>query len=511
MDTLPAEILHVVFSKLTTEDIQSMRLVNKRCSDIGAYYLLSEVSFFMSRESLERLQWLSQHPTLSQQVRTIRYQANVLQEISNPEVFKDYMNVPHDHDRYPVQPGPSASDREWRLFERNREKWRFGGEVLSTRQLKGRISSYAQICAAQKADIESGIDQRILAEAIPRFSNLRNMFFTARPTCCHAYKERYMERFKELAITPPTKPNTEFTVSQLSSYLNPLAGTQIRLEVFRAAHVSPEIFQFPKFKGQLKAIQPNLAQVKECVLNFKLDANKTEWLHLDGGPEKCFKVLKPGGLPKLLASMPQLRHLSVSFDDCPCSTKVPLQQIVGTNRWPNLEDLALSQFSATEDSLLKFLVEHVDSLRRVRLSNPVLSRGSWIKVTREMKAQLKLARAQFTETLRGSQPHENWDMRSLNIEYTGPFGVGYTTLSEDLNHYITSNGDEEDMDFPDAMSTTSEDADMSDVGIMSTSTNPLEEDSMYVDPSEVDDYDGLPEQLAAIEAAAEIAEEESYW
>ena len=478
MDKLPPEILHSICALLQPAEIRSIRLVDRKLSLIGSYYLISAVSFYLSAESLERLHQISLHPILCQQVKSLHYQANVLQEIKTVPMYKEVMNGGgHRHERRPEPPGAESTDRERRLYIRNEAKWRRGqSDILSTQQIRKLIRSYTKICEKQQEDIKTGLDRTILREVIARFPNLKHMTYTARPTCCHGFSERFMERFKDLGITPPTSPDTSHSVNSLVNYLAPLAGSKIELDELYVCHVSPEFLRMPKFNIELTSIKTSLATITDCKLSFKLDAQKSERLHQDGG-EQAFAVLKDGGLPMFLASMPQLQSLWVAFEDCPCQTKVPLDRILGDHEWPDLFSLTLGQFSATEDELLDCLTRHVDSLVKISFDNANLTKGSWLSLTYAMRKDLALEDAAFHDTLRSEAFGEHWDMRSLNID-----ALDYlSTLSDDLNVWICSGpDDDEDME---------EDLAMDDSEDWLMSMNPLMDTDLYVDPDDIDASD----------------------
>lgn len=478
MNRLPPEILHAICELLPRADVPSIRLVNKKLSLIGLYYLISRVSFFLSKESLQRLHDISIHPILCQQVRTLHYQANVLKDIKNIAVYKDIMNTDvHRHDRRPQSPGPDASERERRLYLRNEAKWRRGdSELVSSRQIRNMMCSYSKICTQQTDDIRNHVDRDLLATAVTRFPNLKNMTFTARPTCCHGFGQRFMERFKDLRITPPTRPDTGPTVKFLSNYLNPLAGTNVKLDSLFISHVSPEILRMPKLNKQIESLKSNLASITDCTLSFKLDAEKTSRLH-DEGADATFAVMKHGGLPLLLSHMPRLRHLLISFDDCPCQTKIPLDRILGDHEWPNLRSLTLAQFSTTDEKLMDTLIERMPCLWKLSFSNVTLTEGSWMEVTANMKKYLSLEEAVLSEILRSEEFAEYWDMRNVNMEALGY--DAFITLGDDLNRWICEGIDTDEM----------EDEDIEDEMM---DFNPLMDAEIYADPQDLDEEELPP-------------------
>lgn len=156
MENISPEILHIVCSFLRVDDVLSFRLVGRSFADIGAAYMLPEVTFYMHDEELRRLREISLHPVFSRHVCSLTYFAHAL---DSPKVtFREFVR---DHRR----------ELRWnrRLRRRN----------LSTPQLMVEYRKYEEAADRQAAIMTAQTDIDVLKEVMPRFPNLQQMTMSA--------------------------------------------------------------------------------------------------------------------------------------------------------------------------------------------------------------------------------------------------------------------------------------------------------------------------------------------
>lgn len=84
--------------------------------------------------------------------------------------------------------------------------------------------------------------------------------------------------------------------------------------------------------------------------------------------------------------MPHLRTLKLKlpraaeydvYDDDQLIEIITLDNVVGSLTWPKLRDFGLSTLVTTEDDLVDFLLRHQTKLRRLSLSDIVITDGEW--------------------------------------------------------------------------------------------------------------------------------------
>lgn len=155
MDSVAPEILHIVCSFLSVIDIPNFRLVGRVFADIGAAYMLPEVTFFMNQAELERLRDISLHPIFSRHVTSLTYFAWALDDpkISLHEFLASYKR-----------------DLHWWCGVGTQK-----GAALSRDELLVEYRRYEAAVDKQKAILEAGADQAMLCEVMPRFPNLQQI------------------------------------------------------------------------------------------------------------------------------------------------------------------------------------------------------------------------------------------------------------------------------------------------------------------------------------------------
>lgn len=95
MDRLPAEILdNICADHLPKKNLFSFRSVCKAFASIGIRHTLSEVRVAYLPHTFARLKAISKHPVISQYVKTIIYQVDILLIIYSFKEYKNHMNLP---------------------------------------------------------------------------------------------------------------------------------------------------------------------------------------------------------------------------------------------------------------------------------------------------------------------------------------------------------------------------------------------------------------------------------
>ena len=155
MDSVAPEILHIVCSFLGTADVPNFRLVGRAFADIGAAYMLPEVTFFLNETELERLRDISRHPVFSRHVTSLTYFAWALDD-------------------------PKISLRQFLARYKRDLRWKRGlgahGEPsLSRDRLLAEYKKYEAAADKQKAILEFEADEAVLLDAMSRFHNLRQI------------------------------------------------------------------------------------------------------------------------------------------------------------------------------------------------------------------------------------------------------------------------------------------------------------------------------------------------
>ena len=94
MDELPSEIAHMVFAQLTPRDAASLRLLCRTLSVLGLEYLVPRFHLVFKSSSFEQLRQISEHPVISQHVKSLYYEADTLKKIETTEGGEEEMREP---------------------------------------------------------------------------------------------------------------------------------------------------------------------------------------------------------------------------------------------------------------------------------------------------------------------------------------------------------------------------------------------------------------------------------
>jgi hypothetical protein len=393
MDSCPAEVLHAICALLAPADIAAFRLVAKDLAVIGAHYLVNQVRFHTSQDSLNRLQKMSEHAVFSHSAKILYWEASRLDaDITLPQlrdVMQKAATAKAAADTKPKPPPPGASLREQRLFRRNLAKW--NSDSKETEQnIKSQFRKYQKIVASEDEAEEALLSYNsALTTAIRRFSHLKEVHFDNEPSKCqHMYSQRFGARFDKVAFPIPFDRDTGSSVWQIRELLIGIANSESKVEKLVVHSMAPSFFQF--------LTGPTINQVHQAVCNLK---HVSLWFRLDEDHEHvddggCFGILNRGGLRDLLAAAPLLEHLAVRFDHFPEGGVTTLANVVGDVGWRNLRCLRISQLSTSEAELMACLIR-LKSLKEVSLGWMTLTKGSWEHTVERMQRELSLELADF--------------------------------------------------------------------------------------------------------------------
>ena len=101
MQSLPPEIIHIIFSHLRPEYVTKVRLVCQRFAHIGLSHLRRSYNLRFHPRSFKRLLEISQHPIVSQHVESLHYEANHIVTSISREGWEEHITAA-DSSLFPV-------------------------------------------------------------------------------------------------------------------------------------------------------------------------------------------------------------------------------------------------------------------------------------------------------------------------------------------------------------------------------------------------------------------------
>ena len=373
MESCPPEILHAICSLLASADTASFRVTSKCLAAVGAHYLVRNVTFHLSPDSLERLEKISDHPVLRQHVTSLIYEAATLYSVPSLSFYTELLKGPADYSQRPKSPPADASPRELRLYERNERKWRRGNlKALSERQLEKQFNVYSEACRAQNSAMRSKLDVAAMSKAIPRFPRLQSI---------HLYNSARCRQ------------------------------------------------------SDLDNVKNAIREATEIDLNFRVEEVFANDLH-QLGSKSCYAVLENGKLRAFLESATHLEKLRVAFgDDGFHGPTLDLKHVLGTCAWPSLSSLSLDSLDTTAENLVDIL-KRQPSLKNLRLGLINLSKGTWTDVLDEMRVYLDLEDAHFWAFLTEDESGEVFNMSYIHADCFIDAPELQYHLSEAIEEYV---------------------------------------------------------------------------
>jgi hypothetical protein len=406
---IPPEIIYGVCSLLSVDDILSFRLVNKLFADIGAAYMLPEVTFYMHQQELNRLKEISLHPVFSKHVKSLTYFA---QALDSPKLtWREFM---HDHKR----------EMRWnsKLKKLN----------LTPAQLMAEYKKYIDALAEQDAIFSSRYDIALLSDILPRFPQLKVLTMSAGNTFYEGHyrlhRKKPLDDFLRNGYMTSIHPEGK---RPLDALLTANAQAQCALTSLRAGSLHWRFFK--RSSRQLTRMFRPLANLTSIQLTVSVDP-ADEKIREGNSLRKCQRVLAKGAIRKILGSMPQLRSVRIEIINLECDEKEKgawLRDIIEPGfHWPNLKELVLGGIASNRTELMNALVLHKDTLQKLCLRDITLASTSWKKLLPDIRKHLCLAEACICGDIYGQYEDED-DMIDPLDHLMGPpeEGLQYWDLS----------------------------------------------------------------------------------
>ncbi|KAI0020045.1 hypothetical protein F4780DRAFT_744342 [Xylariomycetidae sp. FL0641] len=429
MDKIAPEILHIVCSFLGIDDLLNFRLVGRAFADIGAAYMLPEVTFYMHRQELERLREISLHPIFSRNLCSLTYFAQALD-------------------------CPKVSLREFLRDHKRQMRWnsKLKKLNLSSHQLLQEYKKYEEAAEQQSEIMHNRVDVALLKEVLPRFPNLQhitmsagNMFYEGR------FRNRRRKPLEDIMRGDNMYSLNPEGVRPFEALLLANAEAKCQLKCLRAGSLHWRFFR--RSSAELHRMFRPLANL--TAIEFIISVEPAdERVHEHDSAGRCRKVLAKGALKNILKSMPQLRSLCVEVVSMECEDLDKggeLEHIIDPGfRWPNLRELVLGGIECERGQLTKVLELHKDSLQRLCLRDIYLRASSWKKLLPDIRKKLFLVEACICGDLYGhsedgEEPEDFFGMTDdfgMDLEYwdLSVPEVGDQEMRDSINVYCRFGG-----------------------------------------------------------------------
>lgn len=430
LDRLPPEILDMICEESSGQNIPALRLQCRYLCKIATAHLLRSVVVRFKKTSIESLLQLSSHPQLSQNVRTIIYEPNLLERQSRQAwekgiPLRDY----HEISDIPAPPKQSASQREWRLYHRSLKKavCQHDRGPYSPQELDAAWPIYQRYLQEQGDLVHRDNACQDLSRAVQRFPNLSALHVNfgfglwcgpgwSPDTRVNPYGDGLCQAFSTAHGDGET-PGVE----QIVSLINMLDTVDVKLASLRIGNLSWRFFlQYVEDhigKSELfyaiKRVVQSLRDIKlvittwSSLVNYDDDDEDSEVLEYFE-VEECRAYLDRGSLGRILSGAPDLHKLAIEFDANMIKSPIDFQYLVLDTHWSHLHTIELDSVDAHEDDWIEFFKRHATSLKYVSVAAIRLMDGNWPDVLERMQDLLNLEEAHFDKELWGVAPKQIW-------------------------------------------------------------------------------------------------------
>lgn len=433
LDRLPPEILHAICEHLFEDDIPALRLQCKYLCEAATLHFLRSVEVRFKKTSIESLLALSKHPILRHNVETIMYEPNLVAKEPRAQWEKNasMLGFSRRLDEMPHPPKQSASEREWRLFNRTSEAVvRQAMEQKRTQEeLDLAWPIYQRYLEEQDDMLRRGHACQDLLQAFQGFPNLSAIHINYEWGLWDGIgsSNPYEDGLCKASGHNVDAGDTARGLKEMMPVLRMLCEANLNLPSFRIGSLNWRFLEGCGDDGEHADFFEKIKQMMASLEDFELVI--TTWSDFDTDDsnifreevDKCREYLANGVLGRLLAAAPDLRKLAISSDAYEGQCPIDFKYLVLDTHWPHLHTIKLDSVDTHEEDWMRFFERHATTIKRLSLSMIRLLEGEWADVLERMQRLLDLDEVHFDHDLLGVEPWQYWAM--------APWG--YTSSKDD--------------------------------------------------------------------------------
>ncbi|KAI0164976.1 hypothetical protein GGR57DRAFT_451286 [Xylariaceae sp. FL1272] len=331
MDTLPVELLRLIYTHCDPESVRSLRAVTPTLADVGYEYLLSPHFTAVNwRNDIDRLHCIALHDRLRGSVKSINL---FLGELS----FYDAWST--SWAQHFVAPPEERAE----LMGNAREEF---DKIAQGRKKVGPLHL--------KAD-----DLREACSALPNLQELQVSFAQCPSTLDNMF-------LREVFDWPNCrKLDRQETYSNLDAIIFALHG--IKLRSFKVDRLPLEIFRLSNHRSHWFTHAQSFSSLTN--LDLTLDPSGLQ------GPSSAFRAVN--GLGRILHLATNLQRLRLAFHPYTSEHSkfaLSFRELLFNFTYTQLTDLVLEGISCDEEDIKDFLARHGATLQRLRLGGRGLAK-----------------------------------------------------------------------------------------------------------------------------------------
>lgn len=459
--TLPPELLHLIFSKLSIEDVLALRTSCSIFASVGLDYFEDEIPLVFHRDKFRALTEIAGHPKLSKQMRSLFYVVDRCQ-IQSFEQWDHCRPDPHPEETAYDRDAELHTERDFRAYARecDQDLYRFFKRKAAVPGCE-RKAAYEKFCALCQDIInveDEGYDLNCLRVLFAKCPRIREVTIGSQMYIVRRLKAN-TTAFGD-AMTRPLKDRHCWTsgVHQVLSVAKAAQNAGTRLDSLTLASVSPKLFDRhgdvgeEEWRALKRLVQPlrRLRMFTQMTTPNPTQDDEVDKLHLGITQMQfdCEQNFADGYLHEILSSATELRVLKLGMpqwrpmppwndgNDDPLYSR--LDWALGEIVYPHLYELSISDCEVDEEYLVDLILRHKATLRRLSLSNiSLLDFGaSWVEIFTRLSCQLPQLRCL---KLRGAF-YLNGD-NEIELEEAGCESPRIAPYREALENFILKGGE----------------------------------------------------------------------
>ena len=445
---LATEILHMICLHFEVQDVARIRLVCKRLESIGIHHLVHEVNVVFKSSSFERMRQMSRHPILSQTVKSIFYEADILRQFDSFEAWETYLLHPFVKDGLSATyPGTEMMRGDLKGLLDITEMRRNGSAHVEARAGYARYQKYL---ADQETIIRDDYGSGMIHHAFSQFPNLTKVSLIREGSLLVCTK--YLVKEFSAGLQIPYMDHIghdEHGIAQLRSLLVAAVSTNRKLESLTCDQVHWSFFR--QSDKEFAKVRPALSHLKSLDFKISICSREFDDPHHPDGPHcanllSCTNEFHRGVLCRFISAAPHLRSLAITANAYGLHQPFFVWNVVGTNHWPYLERAEFSFLMTSEEDLLGFCTRHAQSLTHLTLYDIVLITGTWERVLQQIRKILHLQSVEIAGFLTDMHSPGH-DLNPICFEDPPPqFWLEKSRLRIAVEEYLLEGGDADPLD-----------------------------------------------------------------
>jgi hypothetical protein len=417
----PPEVMDLVCEYLPRPGLRVLRTASKSVQ-LGAERVLFRTIYLQfNLTSFERLQKITDHPRICRFVRFLDYDGRQVDPDSIGEGVEKWVQL---------NAGCGMG-----LWGGRKEKFM---EQFNAEDLKGFYISYLKYSSGQEFLLQDGNARRLLSNNIAKLPGLQGVRYSATSIYKHRKNIPLFQELSPIAQWILQEPDGR-KAQELDNFwqlVEPFCSLAKSPQLVSIRGSDLEVATWNKTADTLSKHFQSLGSLRHLSLDFEFEHDQ---------------LWSMSGLSKLLAHLPALESLRLSFDYIPIEgTSANLEDFIDTSRpWTSLRKLSLQAVNASDKVLRELLTRHANTLSWLELTHINLrepgheqtyddeegggpKQGSFLELFQFLREAMSLDHVRFNGNLLNSWD-EAWVSPELEYEEEYP----YNCLKYRIERFIT--------------------------------------------------------------------------